>query len=347
MDMKQCKNCLMDETAKEIEFDINGVCNFCHTAQEALKAQEKEKSNWPKIKDWVLKNKGEYDCIIGLSGGVDSSYALVKLVEEGFKPFCFTVDNGWNSPNADSNIMKLVETLEVPLEKIVLDDEFRKLQMAFIKAGVKNIEIPTDHVLMAISYKIAKKHNIKWIISGGNVETESIMPASWGYSPLDLKHIKAIGKGVNFSKIPTCNLFKYNLYKWVNKIRVLYILDYIGYNRDDAIKYLKDNFDYIGYGEKHCESIFTQWFQNYYLQRFGIDKRKAHYSSMINSGQMTKQEAEKEIAKIPEHKDLMFKICEQHEYTDYPTNERLFNFISKIIKFLKDRGIIKRYLNIV
>lgn len=342
----------MDSTAKEITFDENGVCNFCHQAQESLKAQEKEKGNWLKIRDWIMRDtRGEYDCIIGLSGGVDSSMALAMAIEEGLRPFCFTVDNGWNTPEADENILKLVETFKVPLEKIVLDrSEFFDIQASFLKAGLINCEIPTDHVLMAVSLKMADKLGIKWIISGGNVETESIMPSSWSYTARDLRHIKDVHKK-KIKKIPVCGIWKFNWYKWIKRIKTLYILDYTGYNRNRAIEYLKEKCGYVGYGEKHCESVFTQWFQNFYLfEKFGIDKRKPHLSSMINSGQITREEALNELAKCPVYPMLGIEASvmanKKRNHSDFKTDEKVFGFISKIIKFLKDRGILRRFQNI-
>lgn len=354
--LKVCVKCVMDNTAQEITFDKEGICNFCYQAETALIKQLGEKRNWPTMLNWVMENgeKGKYDCVVGLSGGVDSSMALVQAVEHGLRPLCFTVDNGWNTPEADENILQLVEKLKVPLEKVVLHNEFKSLQAAFISAGVINIEIPTDHILMAVAFQMAKKHKVKWIISGGNVETESIMPASWSYTARDLKHIKAIYKRLARKKIkrlPTCSLWQFNWYKWINRIKTLYLLDYTGYNRSKAIEYLKEHFDYKGYGEKHCESIYTHWFQNFYLfEKFGIDKRKAHLSSLINSGQIDQDEALNKLMQSPVYPEIGLEAramsYPRHEHSYYPTDAKLFGFINKIIKFLKDHGIIRRFQNL-
>lgn len=344
----------MDVSAKEIVFDKDGVCNFCHNAQKML--AEIKGDVLP-----VIRSDGTYDCLAGLSGGVDSSYALHLAVKRGLRPLCFSIDNGWNDPRADENIMRLVETLKVPFFRYTINlGRFRELQGAFMRAGVKNLEIPTDHILMASTYEMADKYGIKWVISGGNVATESIMPASWGYNARDLIHIKAIykkftGKDLTKTKpfynllsakveyperLPTCSLLKYNWYKWVKRIKTVYLLDYGEYNRAEAIKVLEDTYDYKPYGEKHCESVFTQWFQNFYLfEKFGIDKRKAHLSSMINSGQMTRDEALAIIDSAPVYPELGIeaKVMKypRHEHSDYPTDERLFNFIGSIIKKLR------------
>lgn len=353
MEYRVCTRCVMDTTAEEITFDEKGVCNFCTQAEKSLKEIKYGRPyfniRYAKTKEGVRpfvfesKNK-KYDCLIGLSGGVDSSYALHLLVHCGYKPLCFSIDNGWNDPRADENIMRLVEGLKVPFYRYTIDiPKFRELQAAFLKAGVKNIEIPTDHILMAASYEMADKYGIKYIISGGNVATESIMPPSWGYNARDLVHIKAIYKkfmGKRLKGLPLCSLLKFNWYKWVKKIQTIYLLDYYDYKRAEAIKLLEEKYGYKAYGEKHCESVWTAWFQSFYLyEKFGIDKRKAHYSSLIASGQMTRDEAIIKLTESPVYPELGIeqKVLKypRHEYTDYPNDEWLWNFISKIIRFLR------------
>ena len=344
-----CSQCVMDKSAPEITFDENGVCNFCHQAQKSLKEIREDKRT---LHDAIwemtdLKKKSEYDCLIGLSGGVDSSYLLHKVVDMGLKPLCFSVDNGWQDPRADENIMRLVEGMQVPFFRYTIDlDKFKDLQSAFIKAGQKNLEIPTDHILFATTYELADQYNIKYILSGGNVATESIMPASWGYNARDLVHIKDVYKkmkGRKLKGLPLLSLLKWNWYRWVKGIKIVYPLDYMDYDREDAIKVLEEKYGYKAYGEKHCESVFTWWFQNYYLfEKFGIDKRKPHLSSLINSGQLTRDEAMVILTRDPIYPDIFdTKTTEKimnypkRPYTDFKTDERLFNFISKVIKWLR------------
>lgn len=326
----------MDFSAKEITFDKFGVCNFCRNAEKML--EEIKKDVFPEI-----KGNGKYDVLIGLSGGVDSSRALIEAVKRGLRPLCFTIDNGWNDPRADENIMRLVEGLKVPFFRYSIDKKvFEELQGAFIEAGQKNIEIPTDHILLASTYEMAEKYGIKWVISGGNVATESIMPASWGYNARDLVHIKDIYKKFTKKKltgIPTLSLWRWNWYKWVRGIKIVYILDFIKYDRNESIAMLEKDFGYKNYGEKHCESVFTQWFQNFYLfEKFGIDKRKAHLSSLINSGQMTRDEALKILETSPVYPELGIEKramrYRRREYNEFKTDEKLFNFLSKTIKWL-------------
>jgi hypothetical protein len=209
---------------------------------------------------------------------------------------CFSIDTGYNKPEADENIMKLVETLKVPFFRYTIDlDKFKKLQGAFLQAGVKNVEIPTDHVLMAATYELASKYGIKTILSGGNVATESIMPVSWGHNARDLVHIKAIYRKFTrkaLKGLPMCGLIKWNAYRWIKKIKVFYLLDYIHYNRTEAEKELIEKYGFVSTGDKHEENYFTWWFQNWYLfEKWGIDKRKAHLSSMIVSGQISRADA--------------------------------------------------------
>ena len=338
-----CNNCVLDKSASEITFDSEGVCNFCHSAQRELEGIKKlDPHDLARVK--IAGAGHKYDCLIGLSGGVDSSYALHKAVEMGLRPLCFSVDNGYNEPKADENIMRLVETLKVPFYRYTIDlQKFKDLQSAFITAGLVNIEIPTDHILMATTFEMAAKYGIKYIISGGNVATESIMPASWSYTARDLVHIKDVYrkmKGRELTGLPVCSLWKWNIYRWVKGIKTLYILDFVGYNKAEAVKLLQDKYGFQDYREKHCESTFTWWFQNFYLfTKFGIDKRKAHLSSLINSGQMTRSEALEILAGNPEypalgleHKVMQYPI---RPHSDFKSDAKLYAFISRFVKLWK------------
>ena len=339
----QCWYCVMDRSADEITFDANGRCNFCIQAQKALHEIELEKPNLQNIvKEIKSSRRGKYDVVIGLSGGVDSSMALHYAVGLGLRPLAFTVDTGWNTPEADENILRLVEGLCVPLYRENINQVvFSELQGAFMKAGVPNIEIPTDHILMAVSLNFAKLYNVRWIISGGNVATESIMPPSWGYNARDLRHIKDIYRTITGKKlkgVPVCGLLKWNYYRWIKRIKTLYLLDYFDYNREASVQLLTDLYGYKPYGEKHCESVFTQWFQNFYLfEKFGIDKRKAHFSSLINSRQMSRDTALLELQKPPvyprlgiEQKIMSYPIKRSHDF--FKKDEKIYNAIARFVK---------------
>lgn len=332
----------MDGSAGEITFDEKGVCNFCHQAQAELLATRSILD----LNELLLAIKAagvgkKYDCLIGLSGGIDSSYTLVKAVEFGLRPLCFTVDNGWNDPKADENIMRLVEGLKVPFYRYTIDlQKFKSLQGAFMQAGLINLEIPTDHILMAASLEMARDNDIKYILSGGNVATESIMPFSWSYPARDLVHIKSVYKwatGKRLQGLPVCGLLKWNIYKWWYGIKTAYLLDYLYYNRADSIKLLNASYGWQDYGEKHGESIFTRWFQSFYLfEKFGIDKRKAHFSSLINSGQMTRQEALDALTASPVYPEIGIEqrvmSYPKSEHTEFASDLWRWNLISKIMR---------------
>ena len=335
----------MDGSAKELALNGGGVCNFCEIAQKELALAEKEKPNLPYLINNIKKN-GEgkqYDILIGLSGGVDSSTALVKAVELGLRPLAFTVDNGWNDSRADENIMRLVETLKIPFYRYTINlERFADLQNAFLKAGLINAEIPTDHILMATSLEMADKYGIKWILSGGNVATESVMPPSWSYNARDLTHIKDVYRkmtGKKLKDLPLCGIWKWNYYKWVRGIKTFYLLDYLDYNRTESIKMLEENFGYKSYGDKHEESHFTKWFQNFYLfTKFGIDKRKAHYSSMINSGQMTRSEAMQLLLERPVYPLLGLEArvmkYSKREHSEFK-QDKVYGRIARIVKMFQ------------
>jgi N-acetyl sugar amidotransferase len=329
----------MDKSAVEITFDENGVCSFCHQAQRELQMLK-----YLRLPDCVNPiyeaGKGKkYDVLIGLSGGVDSSYALHCAVSLGLRPLCFSVDNGWNTPVADENIMRLVETLKVPFYRYTIDrKKFLDLQSAFMRAGLPNLEIPTDHILMATTLEMAAKNGIKYVLSGGNVATESIMPPSWGYNARDLVHIKDVYRrmtGKKLTGLPVCSLLKWNWYRWVKKIKTVYLLDYLDFNRNEAAALLAEKYGWQEYGEKHCESVFTAWFQNFYLfEKFGFDKRKAHLSALINSGQMTRDEALEELGRERYYKP----IGEELRIMGYPKRSHdefkkdHFVLVSKLVK---------------
>lgn len=348
-ELTYCTKCCLDGSVVEITYDENGVCNFCHSAKKALAEIELEK---PNLEKWIKRIKQDgrgkkYDILFGLSGGVDSSTALHYAVKFGLRPFCFTMDNGYNDPKADENILKLVETLKVPLYRYALDlDKFRELQGAYLRSGVINIEATYDHLLMAATYEMANKYNIKWIISGGNVTTESIMPAEWSYTARDLVNLKDIYKkmtGKNIknipNKFPLCGTIKWNWYHWIKRIRIFYLLDYLDYNRLQSEQMLIKEYGYESTGEKHEENIFTRWYQAFYLfEKYGIDKRKAHYSSLINSKQMTREEAREKLALSPiypilgiEQRVLNYAKLKHEDFRQ----DWLYPLLTKIIRYAK------------
>ena len=336
----------MDDIADpDFKLDELGVCNYCHFAASQVNARRIMRD----VRPWLIheiQQAGQgkkYDCLIGLSGGVDSSYALHLLVESGLRPLTFQVDNGWNTPEADENIMRLVEGLKVPLYRYTIDlKKFKELQRSFIMSGTANVEIPTDHILMAATYDMARKYNIKTVISGGNWQTEGTMPAAFGYQARDLLFIKAVYKQFihkQLTGLPTISLFQYLYCRFILGIKVVNLLDYYEYNRTRAIKTLEKEYGYKPYGEKHAESTFTKWFQNVYLpERFGIDKRKPHLSSLIHSGQMTREQAMQELAKPPENIEneatAFLHQFPKKTYKDYPNSEKWWNLLTRLYAYL-------------
>lgn len=342
----------MDTSDPDIAFDEKGVCNHCHQAKAMVEEAKLRRNDLP----WVIyemKKAGrgkQYDCLLGLSGGVDSSMCLHLLLEQGLRPLTFSIDNGWNTVAADENIMNLVEGLKVPFYRYTIDTElFKKLQMAFIRSGTPNIEIPTDHILMAATYELASKYGIKWIISGGNVATESIMPKAWGYNARDSSFVKSVFKtfypGLSLKTLPTIGITEYLWCRFVKGIKVVNLLDYYEYNRAKAKQLLWSLYGWKDYGEKHAENHYTRWFQNMYLpERFGYDKRRAHLSSEINSGQLTREVAILELKKKPEKTSITFGHHVDHSvmedvpkktHRDFVNNENLWDRLSKTYAYIK------------
>jgi hypothetical protein len=322
----------------DLTLDDRGVCQYCRDWIEREHVRRVEATNLPWLYDRLRREgKGkEYDVLIGLSGGVDSSLCLHHLVENGVRPLCFSMDNGYNYPNADENVMRLVEGLKVRFLREVIElDTYKELQAAYIKSGLKNIEVPTDHILMALSYQLAERHGIRNVIGGGNHATEGIMPESYGYQARDLRQIEAIYRRFNGKRLvglPTCSLPQYLRYRFLKGIKFVNLLDYYDYDREAAAKLLTEKYGYKPYGEKHCENVFTSWFQNYYLPtKWKLDKRKPHYSSLINSGQLTRKEALEALLTPPEYpKTGLEEKCLQYpkrDYKDYPNNEAIWKLL--------------------
>ena len=293
----------MDETDANIVFDDQGVCNHCHRFDSVQSHQlfsgVDGENRLQALVDRIKKEGAgkEYDCIIGLSGGVDSSYLAVKVKDFGLRPLVVHVDAGWNSELAVSNIEKIIKYCGYDLHTHVMNwEEMRDLQLSYMKAAVANQDVPQDHAFFSNMYHFAVKNDIKYILSGGNLATEAVFPDSWHGSAMDAINLKAIHS--KFGSKPlrdykTISFFEYYVwYPFVKNMRTIRPLNYMSYDKSAAEKYLQETVGYRSYARKHGESIFTKLFQNYYLPtRFGYDKRKLHYSSMILSKQMTRQEA--------------------------------------------------------
>ncbi len=366
--VKVCSRCIMDETAKEITFDNNGVCNFCHNYDNVLVNDvHTDKGGEEKLEKLIekIKQKGKnsrYDVLIGLSGGVDSSYvAYVIKKKYGLRAFAVHLDNGWNTELAVANVEQIVKRLDIDLSTYVLDwKEFRDIQTSFLKSSISNIEIPTDHAIWALLIKTAAKMKIPYIIAGNNVVTESIMPESWLYGSKDSKLIKSLhrqfGK-VKMKTYPSLSTMDYIDYLLVRGIRWVPILNYIPYNKAEAKQTLIDELGWQDYGGKHYESIFTRFFHAYYLPvKFGYDLRKSYLSALVCSGQISREEALEEISKPPAPKEMLEQdrdyvikklgLSEDEfesilkapnkTYADYPNNESMWKRFNSIIRIARN-----------
>ncbi len=298
----------MDTSDPEIVFDAQGVCSHCHhfdeiTCKEWYPNEEGARRLKAVAEQIRVAGQGkEYDCILGLSGGVDSSYLALKVKDWGLRPLVVHVDAGWNSELAVANIERIVKHCQYDLHTHVVDwEEMRDLHLAYLRSGISNQDAPQDHVFFASLYHFAVKNKINYILSGGNIATEGIMASSWHEgSAMDSINLKAIH--AKFGQRPlrtykTIAFWQYYLYfPFVKKMRTLRPLNFLPYNKQTAIKELEETIGWKNYGRKHGESLFTKVFQNDYLVRkFGYDKRKPHLSSLIASGQLSRENALAEL----------------------------------------------------
>lgn len=302
---RTCTRCLMDTTDPEIKFDDQGVCNHCHDYDRQLRQRVRTgQAGHRRLESLVRQIKDEgrgkpYDCLVGVSGGVDSTYvAYVAKNKLGLRPLAVHMDNGWDSELAVKNIEETLKRLDIDLYTHVLNwEEFKDLQLAFLKASTPDSEIPSDHAIWAVLGDMAEKLRVRFILSGFNVRTESHLPRAWSQGHFDWKYIYSVhrqfGKG-KLESFPHQDWFKY--YKRLLTLQRVDILNYLGYNKNNAIDLLKSELNWKYYGGKHYESIYTRFYQGYILpSKFGYDKRRSHLSSQICSGEITRAFALEEI----------------------------------------------------
>ena len=363
---KICTNCVMDTSDPEITFDSEGVCNHCNNFEKITKKKwypnEEGQQRWASIVK-KIKNEGrnqDYDCIIGLSGGVDSSYLAIKVKEMGLRPLVVHVDAGWNSELAVANIETVVKYCDFDLHTYVVNwEEMRDLQLAYLKSGIANQDAPQDHAYFSSLYHFSVKNGIKYVISGGNLATESIFPTSWHWSAMDADNLHAIHnkfgtkKLRNYKTIGFYELYLY--YPFIKKMKTIRPLNFMPYIKSEALEELKEKVGYKEYARKHGESLFTKFFQNYWLpMKFGYDKRKPHLSSLIVSGQMTREEALTEVGKpLYDEKELkddkeyiakklgvsdaeFEKILQvrSHDYSDFSNMAKKYKRMKKVQSFV-------------
>ena len=358
-----CQRCVMDTSDPDIRFNEDGNCNHCETFLEEskiIKPQGLEREQ--RLKDLIesIKQSGKnkkYDCLIGVSGGTDSSYVAYIVKELGLRPLAVHMDNGWNSEESVKNIRNLCTRLNIDYESYVLDwDEFKDIQLSVLKSSIVEVEIPTDVAIVSILHKVASRNNIKYIIGGGNYATEGILPDLWFYNPKDLKLLKSIQKQFGSKKIKTFPTFDWKaeiFYKFIKRIRMVYILNLLPYDKQEALSILKDKVGYHEYGGKHHESVYTRFIQSYFQPvKFNLDYRRATLSSQICSGSVTREDALKQLEELPydisqvkKDKDYVSKkfgiTLEEFEsivnespksYKDYPNDEKWLTFIYNLYK---------------
>lgn len=306
-----CTRCVMDTSDEDIVFDNNGVCNHCKDYEIIIAKPKYNQQNSEELLSEMLqkiKQKGgskKYNCIIGISGGVDSCYAAYLCHKWGLKPLLIHMDNGWNSEIAVQNVKKIVDKLNLDYVSYVLDwKEFREIQLAFLKSSIVDLEMPTDMAIPASIYQVAIKNNIQFIISGGNYTGEGILPLTWGYHVLkDMKlynHIVKKYSSIKRKKVPGVGLIGNIYYKFIRGIKTVYPLNIIDYNKDEAREFLKKEFDWRDYGGKHHESIITGFWQSYVMpEKYNMDYRRATYSSQIISNQITREKALEKLKSKP------------------------------------------------
>lgn len=305
-----CTRCIMDTTDPDIVFDEHGWCNHCSgwfKRSEFYSLPLEERTRRLGILVEEIKRRGhgeEYDCIIGVSGGVDSSFVAIKVKELGLRPLAVHVDNGWNSEKAVGNIKRILDPLHIDLHTVVLNwKEFRDLQLAFLRASTPDSEIPTDHAIVAAFYNATRDHRVGYYLSGINFRTEGIHVREWSQGHVDGRYIRSIykqftGKRLkHFPLIPVPTLVRNVV---MHRPKAVYLLDYLDYDKKSAKRLLMENYGWEDYGGKHYESVYTRFYQGWILpHKFGYDKRRMHLSALVCSGQMTRDEAINEMSMPP------------------------------------------------
>ena len=295
-----CVRCVMDTTDPDIQFDSAGVCNHCHAYDAAVASRvftgDRAKGLVEELVQRIRKHGAgkSYDCVIGVSGGVDSTYVAYKVKELGLRPLAVHLDNGWDSELAVKNIENVLKRLNIDLYTRVLDwEEFKDLQLSFLRASTPDSEIPTDHAIVAELYKTAARMGLRYIVAGVNVRTESHLPSAWSQGHLDWRYIRSVHRRFgtrSLKNFPHINLFDFYRNRW--SYHWIDILNYLDYNKTQAKQLLERELGWRDYKAKHYESIYTRFYQGYILpKKFGYDKRRVHLSSLICSGEITREAA--------------------------------------------------------
>lgn len=336
---RQCVRCIMDTSDPTISFDENGLCNHCRSFDQRIVnellppslAQRKLRELAERVPSMAeqrlhalldeIKRVGKgkpYDCVLGLSGGVDSSYLVVLAKKWGLRPLVTHLDNGWDSELAIKNVENLVKATGFDYYNYVVDwEEFRDLQVAYLRASVIDVEVVTDHAILALLYRTAQTRNIKFILMGTNMATELVLPRKgWNYqNKCDLVNLLAIHRRFGSKPLktyPTLSMYERLYLQEISNIREVSPLDFVDYNKLEAIRVLEKEYGWRYYGGKHYESVFTKFYQGYILPtKFGVDKRRAHLSNLVAAGLIRREEALEEIKKPAYPPD---ELQEDYEY---------------------------------
>ena len=357
----ECSKCIMDSN-NDPDLILNevGVCNHClqfDIAYDKLPVGDNKKKELDTILN-KIKEAGEnktYDCLLGISGGVDSSYLAYLCKHYNLRPLIIHFDNGWNSELAVVNIQNLLSKLGFDFQTHVINwEEFKDLQLSYFKAGVVDLEFPSDHAIMASMFRIAKQHRIKYVLSGHNIVTEgTILPKSWVHSKLDYINLRDIHRTFGHIKLktyPHLSFLRKLYYNLVIKFEYVQLLNFVDYNKEEVKKKLITELSWRDYGGKHYESIFTRFYQGYILpNKFNIDKRYFHYSCLIQSNQITKEEALQAL-KSPIYDQKMFFsdkefVLKKLDFTNQSFDLYMNAPIKKHSDFKMEQLIWNRYFN--
>jgi N-acetyl sugar amidotransferase len=356
----------MDTSDFNISFDEKGVCDHCNTYRDKIlplwkKGLGRDEALASLI--GAIKKDGadrDFDCIMGMSGGIDSSYLLYVMAHQyGLRPLVFHVDAGWNSQIAVNNIERLIDGLGLDLYTEVINwEEIKDLQLAFFKSGVPHIDVPQDHAFFATLYKFASENNIKYILTGGNYSTECVRnPLEWMYYQSDSAQLRDIHNKfgtIPLDSYPVTSILWHKFYlPYIKGIKLIRPLDYIPYNKEEAMNLLVDKFGYQKYPQKHFESRFTRFYESYWLpKRFGYDTRKVQYSSLILTGQMKRVEALEKLRKPAYDEETIHQEFEyianklgisidelksymdapKKTYKDYKSQQYIYDIGAKVLK---------------
>lgn len=371
-----CRRCVMDTTDTKITFNSDGVCDHCLDFENKIRPEWRtDERGTAELKQIIARikkdgNGRDFDCIIGMSGGADSSYLLhVAVTEYGLRPLVFHVDGGWNSDIAVNNINVMIDKLGLDLYTEVINwEEMRAFQLAYIRSGLPNIDVPQDHAFVATLYNFASKYKVKYILNGGNISTEVVRnPLEWLYYATDMSQIAAIRKHFcdnPLKTFPFSSVLRHKIYlRYIQRVHVVKPLNYFPYIKEYAMRELSEVYGWQPYPQKHFESRFTKFYEGYWLpKKFGYDTRKVQYSSLILTGQMTREDALEKLKceAIPEadakhdfeyvatklgisNEELQMYFDQPNKtFKDYPNQEAMFTIGAKVLKLFGVERSIKR-----